>query len=125
MTYFDIVTDDPNGGKRPIELIWALLQSPAVLTPHTNVVVSQGSQLALHANTIQGTNPATYQWLYFDRPIVHATQAILHLTNLPVTGEGIYSVIVSNQYDAAIGRLKQHIRVPPNWIPIHDLGRVP
>ncbi|MDB6025989.1 MAG: hypothetical protein JWM68_2212, partial [Verrucomicrobiales bacterium] len=76
--------------------------SPVIyLPPYSFPAARPGDTVSTRVNT-SGTGPITYQWQLNGTNIVGATNAILTLTNIPITFAGAYRCVVSSAYGTTI-----------------------
>jgi alpha-tubulin suppressor-like RCC1 family protein len=95
--------------------------SPFITKPLLSRTTSAGSAITLNAS-VMGSQPLNYQWQFNGTNLAGATNAMLTLTNLPVTVAGSYRCLVSNVLgsvitsDAALTVTRQPLRfdVSPN-----------
>jgi hypothetical protein len=80
------------GSSNPFNVV---LSPPVITTQPTNQTVFVG-QPASFSVTAGGTAPFGYQWIFSTTNIAGATNATLMLTNVQLTQEGYYSVLVTN-----------------------------
>ncbi len=74
---------------------------PYVLRQPESLSVAEGADVSLSVEAV-GSEPLWYQWLHNGSPISGATERVLPLTSTSASDAGIYSVVVSNRYGAAI-----------------------
>lgn len=74
--------------------------SPRLTGPAITKVVYTGTTVAFSASAT-GRSPLNYQWQFNGNPIATATNAVLVLTNVPLTAAGIYNCTVSNTVGVA------------------------
>ena len=99
--------------------------SPFIAKPLLSRTTSAGSAITLNAS-VMGSQPLNYQWQFNGTNLAGATNAMLTLTNLPVTVAGSYHCLVSNALgsvitsDAALTVTRQPLRfdVSPNSLQI-------
>jgi hypothetical protein len=95
--------------------------SPFITKPLLSRTTSAGSAITFNAS-VMGSQPLNYQWQFNGTNLAGATNAMLTLTNLPVTVAGSYRCLVSNALgsvitsDAALIVTRQPLRfdVSPN-----------
>ncbi len=92
---YDAVVSNPGGSAVSTAASLLVLAVPELL----QVPVSKG--VALSSNTVfsvfaRGTEPLAYQWRFKGVPLFGANTATLTLTNLQLSNDGSYEVIVSN-----------------------------
>lgn len=94
----------------------AALSAPATVTPLAIppwiVEQPQDGSVVCGDNTAfqvvaDGTSPFAYQWFFQELPITDATNAILALNHVTSSGDGLYSVVISNAFGAVTSRLAQ------------------
>ena len=74
---------------------------PVAVEPVLNRTVLNGGTAWLRVPT-SGAQPLHYQWNFNGRSLPDGTNALLTLNNLTLAQEGVYSLLVSNQYGVAI-----------------------
>lgn len=72
-----------------------------IFSPPTNQVVPSGSDVTFHV-VATGDGVVGYQWRRVGVAIVGETNAFLTLTNVQLSHQGNYSVVVSNLYGSAV-----------------------
>jgi hypothetical protein len=75
--------------------------SPFITKPLLSRTTSAGSAIILNAS-VMGSQPLNYQWQFNGTNLAGATNAMLALTNLPVTVAGSYRCLVSNVLGSVI-----------------------
>jgi alpha-tubulin suppressor-like RCC1 family protein len=75
--------------------------SPFITKPLLSRTTSAGSAITLNAS-VMGSQPLNYQWQFNGTNLAGATNAMLTLTNLPVTVAGSYRCLVSNALGSVI-----------------------
>ncbi|MGA3282934.1 MAG: immunoglobulin domain-containing protein [Verrucomicrobiota bacterium] len=92
-----------------------VITSPPIFASQpTNLTIFGGGNLAFAANLV-GSVPMNYQWQLNGTNIVGATNALLTLTNLQWSSEGVYSLVVSNQYGVTTSS-NAVLTVPRSWV---------
>jgi hypothetical protein len=95
-----VVVDGVELARGQVRLGWALGRVPEVSGTWTNALVSVGGSVTLRVGVSGALPAAGCQWYRNDQPIVGATNATLVLSDVQVSGEGAYRVVVSNAIDA-------------------------
>jgi sulfur relay (sulfurtransferase) DsrF/TusC family protein len=108
-------TSSPGG--LPTSAYWIVAASNgpsiSILTQPQSTNGVQGQVVAFSV-TASGLGPLSYQWRFNNTNIAYATNASLLLTNVQVTNDGAYSVIVSNWVaSAASSNAVLTVDVPP------------
>lgn len=94
--FYDAVVSNPGGSavSRPISL--EVLAVPEILLAPASQSVRLGSN-ATFTVLARGTEPLSYQWRFGGTPLPGATADSLTLTNLQISADGDYEVVVSNR----------------------------
>ena len=77
-----------------------VLVAPSVVTPPTSQTVSNGAS-ATFTVTAAGSPPLTYFWKFSGGALASANSSSLTITNVQLTNQGDYTVIVSNSVGTA------------------------
>lgn len=72
--------------------------APTIALQPTNQTASAGSNVTFAVAAGPGPVPITYQWQFIGTNIVWATNASLTLTNVQPSNQGIYDVVISNNF---------------------------
>lgn len=72
-------------------------QQPAIDAPPQNVASEAGATVVFAVHAV-GQSPLSYQWWFNNLALLAATNTTLILTNIQLTQEGLYAIVVSNAY---------------------------
>jgi alpha-tubulin suppressor-like RCC1 family protein len=96
-------TNIPVGVTNVVAAAGGLYYSMCVMNNGTPVIVRESASQSIYAganDTLSvapiGAGPLSFQWLFDGTNIVGATNSILNLVQLPLTGSGSYQCVVSN-----------------------------
>lgn len=91
---------------------------PTITTPPASVTVWEGAAFWTFNVVVGGTKPFSYQWLSNGVPIPGATAASYTISNVSLSHQAAYSVIVSNSVGSAASAAAQLTVQPGNPSPV-------
>jgi len=96
--------------------------APEITVNPASQRVPEGTDVTFRV-TATGTPPLTYRWYFSTNAIEAATNDVLVLTNIQVSDEGDYQVVVSNTYGVATSLVARLTVTFPPVITVQPLGQ--
>ena len=110
--YDVVVSDDHGSATSSAATLTVLSPAPNVSITPGDSEVAPGAGLTFTATVATGIPPFTYQWRRNGTPIAKATNALLVLTNLQRSQEGVYDVVVKNAHGTDVSNAAR-LTMPP------------